>query len=98
MTSNMRMEELRRKENWMDISTMTVGDLFVEDNYDWVNDEEAVAFTRIEDLIRDFTKTNGKKPTKIYVGNDEEIQSYLLWFSSSYGLKSEPTKKTTYLE
>ena len=82
----------------MDISTMTVGDLFMEDNYDWVNDEEAVAFTRIEGLIRDFTKNNGKKPTKIYVGNDEEIQSYLLWFSSSYGLKSEPTEKATYLE
>ena len=82
----------------MDISTMTVGDLFMEDNYDWVNDEEAMAFTRIEGLIRDFTKTNGKKPTKIYVGNDEEIQSYLLWFSASYGLKSEPTEKITYLE
>ena len=43
----------------MDISTMTVGDLFMEDNYDWVNDEEAMAFNRIEELIRDFTKTNG---------------------------------------
>ena len=82
----------------MDISTMTVGDLFMEDNYDWVNDEEAVAFTRIEGLIRDFTKTNGKKPTKIYVGNDEELQSYLLWFSASYGLKAEPPEKPTYLE
>ena len=82
----------------MDISTMTVGDLFMEDNYDWVNDEEAMAFNRIEELIRDFTKTNGKKSTKIYVGNDEEIQSYLLWFSASYGLKSEPTEKITYLE
>jgi len=94
----MHMGELCRKENKMDISTMTVGDLFMEDNYDWVNDEEAVAFSRIEELIRNFIKTNGKKPTKIYVGNDEEIQSYLLWFSASYGLKSEPTKKTTYLE
>ena len=70
----------------------------MEENYDWVNDEEAMAFNRIEELIRDFTKTNGKKPTKIYVGNDEEIQSYLLWFSASYGLKSEPTEKITYLE
>ena len=33
----------------------------MEDNYDWVNDEEAVAFTRIENLIRDFIKNNGKK-------------------------------------
>ena len=82
----------------MDINTMTVGDLFIEDNYDWVNDEEAVAFTRIENLIRDFPKNNGKKPTKIYVSNDEELQSYLLWFSASYNLKSEPTEKATYLE
>ena len=35
----MHMGELCRKENKMDISTMTVGDLFMEDNYDWVNDE-----------------------------------------------------------
>ena len=98
MISNMHMGELCRKGNWMDVSTMTVGDLFIEDNYDWVNDEEAVVFSRIEELIRNFIKDNGKKPTKIYVGNDEEMQSYLLWFSSSYGLKSEPTKKTTYLE
>ena len=94
----MHMGELFRKENKMDISTMTVGDLFMEDNYDWVNDEEAVAFTKIEDLIREFKKDNGRNPTKIYVGNNEELQSYLLWFSASYGLTSERTKKSTYLE
>ena len=82
----------------MDISTMTVGDLFMEDNFDWVNDEEAVAFNRIEELIREFKKDNGRRPTKIYVSNDEELQSYLMWFSSSYGLKSERTEKGTYLE
>ena len=82
----------------MDINTMTVGDLFMEDNFDWVNDEEAVAFTKIEDLIREFAKNNGRKPTKIYVNESEELQSYLLWFSSSYGLKAESTKKSTYLE
>tara|TARA_Y100000593_G_scaffold89423_1_gene173650 strand:+ start:436 stop:684 length:249 start_codon:yes stop_codon:yes gene_type:complete len=82
----------------MDISTMTVGDLFMEDNFDWVNDEEALAFTKIEDLIREFTKDNGRKPTKIYVSDSEELQSYLLWFALSYGLKSETTKKLTYLE
>ena len=82
----------------MDISTMTVGDLFMEDNFDWVNDEEAVAFNRIEELIREFKKDNGRRPTKIYVSNNEELQSYLMWFSSSYGLKSERTEKGTYLE
>tara|TARA_Y100001963_G_scaffold158724_1_gene259414 strand:+ start:228 stop:476 length:249 start_codon:yes stop_codon:yes gene_type:complete len=82
----------------MDISTMTVGDLFMEDNFDWVNDEEAMAFNRIEELIREFKKDNGRSPTKIYVSNNEELQSYLMWFSSSYGLKSERTEKGTYLE
>ena len=82
----------------MDISTMTVGDLFMEDNFDWVNDVEAMAFSRIEELIRDFKKDNGRSPTKIYVSNNEELQSYLMWFSSSYGLKSERTEKGTYLE
>ena len=82
----------------MDISTMTVGDLFMEDNFDWVNDEEAMAFNRIEELIREFKKDNGRRPTKIYVSNNEELQSYLMWFSSSYGLKSERTEKGTYLE
>ena len=82
----------------MDISTMTVGDLFMEDNFDWVNDEEAVAFNRIEELIREFKKDNGRSPTKIYVSNNEELQSYLMWFSSSYGLTSERTEKGTYLE
>ena len=82
----------------MDISTMTVGDLFMEDNFDWVNDEEAVAFNRIEELIREFKKDNGRRPTKIYVSNDEELQSYLMWFSASYGLTSERTEKGTSLE
>ena len=82
----------------MDISTMTVGDLFMEDNFDWVNDEEAMAFNRMEELIREFKKDNGRSPTKIYVSNNEELQSYLMWFSASYGLTSERTEKGTYLE
>tara|TARA_Y100001951_G_C11075601_1_gene148494 strand:- start:92 stop:337 length:246 start_codon:yes stop_codon:yes gene_type:complete len=81
----------------MDFNTMTVGDLFIE-NQDWVNDEEALVFTRIQDLIREFIKTNGKRPTKLYVGNDEEFQSYLLWFAGSFKLQSTRTEKTTYLE
>ena len=82
----------------MDISTMTVGDLFMEDNFDWVNDEEAMAFSRIEELIRDFKKDNGRSPTKIYVSDSEDNQSYLLWFGKSFNLETERTKKATYLE
>tara|TARA_R100001086_G_scaffold200837_1_gene117029 strand:+ start:98 stop:340 length:243 start_codon:yes stop_codon:yes gene_type:complete len=74
-----------------------VSDLF-EETQDWVNDEEALSFQKIEDMVRDFIKNNGRKPTKMYVSNNEESQSYLLWFAKSYNLQSEPTEKVTYLE
>tara|TARA_R100000742_G_C4208614_1_gene35632 strand:- start:293 stop:541 length:249 start_codon:yes stop_codon:yes gene_type:complete len=79
-------------------SVLTVGDLFVEDNYDWVNDEEASVFQRIEELIREFKKDNvGVKPTVLYVNQDEETQSYLMWFAGTYGLKSEVTTGVTHV-
>ena len=50
------MPMLQKKETPVMNSVLTVGDLFVEDNYDWVNDEEASVFQRIEELIREFKK------------------------------------------
>lgn len=76
-------------------NVLTVGDLFME-NDDWVNDEEAQVFQRIEDLIREFKKDNPlKTPTTLYVNTEEETQSYLLWFASTYNLKVEKTKGVT---
>tara|TARA_R110002110_G_scaffold242108_1_gene458425 strand:- start:428 stop:676 length:249 start_codon:yes stop_codon:yes gene_type:complete len=76
-------------------SVLTVGDLFME-NDDWVNDEEAQVFQRIEDLIREFKEDNlFKKPTILYVNNSEETQSYLMWFASTYNLTSKKTKGVT---
>ena len=67
-------------------SVLTVGDLFVE-NDDWVNDEEAQVFQRIEELIREYKKDNyGKKPTMLYINNEEELQSYFMWFASFFVL------------
>ena len=78
-------------------SALTVGDLFVE-NDDWVNNEEALVFQKIEDLIREYKKDNhGKKPTMLYVNNDEELQSYFMWFASTYGLKAEKTTGVTHV-
>ena len=78
-------------------SVLTVGDLFVE-NDDWVNDEEAQVFQRIEELIREYKKDNyGKKPTTLYINNEEELQSYLMWFASTYGLKAEKTTGVTHV-
>tara|TARA_Y100000004_G_scaffold195023_1_gene261033 strand:+ start:1018 stop:1266 length:249 start_codon:yes stop_codon:yes gene_type:complete len=76
---------------------LTVGDLFME-NDDWVNDEEASVFQRIEELIHEFKKdNNGKKPTMLYINQDEETQSYLMWFASNYGLKAEITTGVTHV-
>ena len=66
----------------------TVGDLF-EETDDWINDEEAMAVDKILQLIDEYTIDTGKKPTIIYIGDNEELQSYLLWFSSYYGLKAK---------
>ena len=76
---------------------LTVGDLFME-NDDWVNNEEALVFQKIEDLIREYKKNNGgKRPATLYIGNDEELQSYYMWFASTYGLKSEKTVGNTHV-
>ena len=76
-------------------SVLTVGDLFME-NDDWLNDEEAQVFQRIEDLIREFKKDNlFKKPTTLYINNEEETRSYLMWFASTYKLKAKKTDGVT---
>jgi len=77
--------------------TMVIGDLF-EETEDWVDDEEALTFTHIEDLIREFIINNNRRPTKLYVSDNEEYQSYLLWFGKSFNLETERTKKVTYLK
>ena len=74
----------------------TVGDLF-EETDDWINDEEAMAFSRIEELIRDFKKDNGRSPTKIYVSNNEELQSYMMWFAPYSDLKPLKTEGDTFV-
>ena len=76
-------------------NVLTVGDLFME-NDDWVNDEEAQVFQRIEDLIREFKKDNPlKRATTLYVNSSEETESYLMWFASTYNLTSKKTKGVT---
>jgi hypothetical protein len=75
---------------------LTVGDLFME-NDDWVNNEEALVFQKIEDLIREYKKDNGKRPTVLHISENEELQSYYMWFASTYGLKAEKTNGVTHV-
>ena len=81
----------------MNADVLTVGDLFME-NDDWVNNEEALVFQKIEDLIREYKKDNGgRRPATLYISNDEELQSYYMWFASTYGLKSEKKVGNTHV-
>ena len=75
---------------------LTVGYLFME-NDDWVNNEEALVFQKIEDLIREYKKDNNKHPTILYISKDEELQSYYMWFASTYGLKYKKTEGNTHV-
>ena len=59
----------------MHSDVLTIGDLFEEDNFSWVNDEEAMAFSKIEELIYQFKIDYGKRPTTIYVSDSEESES-----------------------
>ena len=74
----------------------TVGDLF-EETDDWLNDEEALALERIDELKNEYKENTGKWPTIIYVGDNEELQSYMIWFAPYYGLKAARTKEDTFV-
>ena len=82
----------------MNVKTMAdYCEFLFKENDDWVNDEEAQVFQRIEDLIREYKKDSGKRPTILYVSENEELQSYLVWFSSTYGLKHKKTDGMTHV-
>ena len=74
----------------------TIGDLF-EETDDWVNDEEAGALQRIVELKHDYIKDTGKQPTVIFICDKEELQSYMMWFAPSYGLKPVKTEGDTFV-
>ena len=78
------------------MTVKTVADLF-EETDDWLNDEEAMAMDKLFTLVNDYIADTGRKPTRLYVGNNEELQSYMLWFASYYGLKAKKTKGETYV-
>ena len=60
---------------------------------DWGSDEQEEAYDRLQSLKQDCEG----EPSKLYINEDEELQSYLMWFARMEGLSYETTKKETRL-
>ena len=58
---------------------------------DWGEDEQEEAYDMLQSLKQDFEGL----PSKLYINEDEELQSYLMWFARMENLPYEITKKET---
>ena len=58
---------------------------------DWGNDEQEEAYDKLQQLKQDFEGS----PTKLYINNNEELQSYMMWFARMDGLPYEMTDGET---
>ena len=58
---------------------------------DWGNDEQEEAYDMLQLLKQEFEG----EPSKLYINEDEELQSYLMWFARLEGLPYEIVKGET---
>ena len=58
---------------------------------DWGDDEQEKAYDRLQQLKEDCEGT----PSKLFINNNEELQSYLMWFARMEGLPYEVTNGET---
>ena len=58
---------------------------------DWGNDEQEEAYDKLPQLKR----AVAGRPTKLYINNTEELQSYMMWFARMDGLPYEMTDGET---
>ena len=58
---------------------------------DWGDDEQEKAYDKLQQLKQDF----GGSPAILYINNNEELQSYLMWFARMEGLPYEFTNGET---
>ena len=58
---------------------------------DWGSDEQEEAYDKLQSLKLDCEET----PSKLYINEDEELQSYLMWFARMEGLPYEITEGDT---
>ena len=58
---------------------------------DWGKDEQEEAYDMLQSLKQDFEGV----PSKLYINEDEELQSYLMWFARMESLPYEITEEET---
>ena len=58
---------------------------------DWGEDEQEEAYDMLQSLKQDFEGI----PSKLYINEDEELQSYLMWFARMENLPYEITEEET---
>ena len=58
---------------------------------DWGKDEQEEAYDKLQLLKQNFEGI----PSKLYINEDEELQSYLMWFARMEGLPCETTEEET---
>jgi len=58
---------------------------------DWGSDEQEEAYDMLQLLKQEFEG----EPSKLYINEDEELQSYLMWFARMEGLPYEVVKGET---
>ena len=58
---------------------------------DWGKDEQEEAYDKLQSLKQDFEGI----PSKLYINEDEELQSYLMWFARMENLPYEITEEET---
>ena len=58
---------------------------------DWGKDEQEEAYDKLQLLKQNFEGI----PSKLYINEDEELQSYLMWFARMENLPYEITEEET---
>ncbi|MBC8429868.1 MAG: hypothetical protein H8D92_00575 [Pelagibacteraceae bacterium] len=58
---------------------------------DWGKDEQEEAYDKLQLLKQNFEGI----PSKLYINEDEELQSYLMWFARMDNLPYEITEEET---
>ena len=70
---------------------MEVATLDPEHWEEWGNDEQEIAYDKLQHLKQDFEGTH----KRLFINEDEELQSYLMWFATMENLPYEITEEET---